>query len=407
MDFNMQVNKRAAELQRRVVVLIVLVVIFMTSLILSSYRLGSRMIEVYTPLTDAVMEIQLHATTSHLWFEKLLSNDQRANLATVTKHLDMADYYAELILNGGKYETLTYLPLQDETLRQKVQSVRQELVRFRTIMKKRWAMRATSGPGSKIDQQFDVVFNQLVNETDELEMALQNMTGNAMQRFYFNHLVLLLFAIVIIVTVGWVVRRFLMRQEYNLHLLEQVNHELAQEVEKRRRTEAMLEKQATSDHLTGILNRSRMSALLQEEWNRVVRYREPFSLIMFDIDHFKHVNDRLGHQAGDRVLIELTERVKLELRESDSFARWGGEEFMLLLPQTDLKGAEEVAERCRYAFATSPIQGIGKVTASFGVVSYNKEDDTLEHLLKRADDALYQAKRQGRDRVSSVPESDD
>lgn len=393
-------NKRTADLQRRVVVLIVLAILFMASLILSSYRLGSRMIEIYTPLIDAVMEVQLHVTTSHLWFEELLSNDQRASIATVTHNLDMADHYIDLILSGGKYESLTYLPLQDFKLRKNVLEVKQQLKLFRTIMFKRWEMRETSGPGSEIDQQFDTVFNRLVSETDELEVSLQSMTASAMQRFYFNHLVLLFFAIIIVMTVGWIVRRFLLRQDYNLHLLEQVNHELAEEVEKRRQTEALLEKQATSDHLTGILNRSRMSELLQEEWNRVIRYRDPFSLIMFDIDHFKHVNDRLGHQAGDLVLVELTERVKLELRDSDSFARWGGEEFLLLLPQTDMQGAEEVAERCRQAFANSPVEGVGTVTASFGVVSYTEEDDSLEHLLKRADDALYRAKRQGRDRVS-------
>lgn len=395
-------KQRTVGLKRRTVVLVMLIVAFMVLLIFSSYRLGSRMIEVYTPLIDAVMEIQLHATTSHLWFEELMSEDRNESIDAVYQHLDLAEHYADLMLNGGVYESMRYFPLEDTELRQQVHTVNRQLENFRHIMDQRWSMRSTSRAGSNIDQQFDEVYNELVDETDALEVALQHLTDVAMQRFYINHLLLLGFALAITFAVGWVVHRFLMRQAYHLHLLEEVNQELASEVEKRRETELLLEQQATTDHLTGIFNRSRMSELLHDEWNRVSRYGEPFSLIMFDIDHFKQVNDTLGHHAGDRVLVELTQRVKLVLRESDVFARWGGEEFLLLLPETDLEGAEEVAERCRHAFARTPIEGVGTVTASFGVVAYSDDDGSLEHLLQRADAALYEAKHGGRDRVSSA-----
>jgi diguanylate cyclase (GGDEF)-like protein len=352
------------------------------------------------------MEIQLHATTSHLWFEELVSGDRNESIDAVYHHLDLAEHYADLMLNGGVQDSVRYFPLEDSGLRLQVHTVNTQLESFRRIMGQRWSMRSTSIAGTDIDQRFDEVYNQLVDETDALEVALQHLTDVAKQRFYINHLLLLGFAMVITFAVGWVVHRFLMRQAYHLHLLEEVNQNLASEVEKRRETEALLEQQATTDHLTGIFNRSRMSELLHDEWNRVTRYGEPFSLIMFDIDHFKQVNDTLGHHAGDRVLVELTQRVKLVLRESDIFARWGGEEFLLLLPETNLEGAEEVAERCRHAFSTTPVNGVGTVTASFGVVAYRDEDGSLEHLLQRADAALYEAKHGGRDRVSSAGDTD-
>jgi len=400
-------SSRTVGLQRRIVVLILLVISFMGLLIFSSYRLGSRMLEVYTPLVDAVMEIQLNATTAHLWFEELMSDDTNEDIQSVYAHLDLANRYALLMLKGGKFGAIQYEPLTDGLLRKRVESVRGQLRQFRKIMDKRWHMRESSRPGSAIDQRFDIVYNKLIDNTNSLESELEAMTEKAMQRFFINHLVLMLFAIIVTVSVGWLVHRFLLRQAYHLHLLEQVNGELALEVERRKLTEAELEHQATTDPLTGILNRGRMSELLQDEWSRAVRYNEPFAIVMFDIDHFKQVNDRLGHPAGDRVLVELTQRVNEELRENDVFARWGGEEFLLLLPNTDLHGAEEVAERCREAFATTPVDDIGTVTASFGVVAYHGKDDTLEQLLQRADTALYSAKREGRDRVSSTLQESD
>lgn len=234
-----------------------------------------------------------------------------------------------------------------------------------------------------------------------MEGRLNDLNRRALQSFMLTHVILLTLAVIITISVGWGVRRFMLRQAYGVHLLERTNLELATEVEKRKRTEALLEKQAATDHLTGILSRGRMSELLEEEWARVARYPEHFSLLMFDIDHFKRVNDTQGHQAGDSALIEMSHRVKKVLRDIDAFSRWGGDEFLILLPGTDLVGAEEVAERCRQAISNIRIEGLGKLTASFGVVEYSTEDDSLQQLLKRADTALYKAKHAGRDRVSN------
>jgi diguanylate cyclase (GGDEF)-like protein len=382
---------------RRMAGFVVLVGLVVAVLIASSYRLGSDMIERYTPLIDAVMEIQLHATTSHLWFEEILSNDMNEKMSQVYLHLDMADKYAVLMLSGGEYDGLAYMPLQDEAMIAQVHTVRDDLSQFRDIVDQRWQMRDSSGPGSALDQRFDAVFDQLINDSDALEVHLQAIIHQALRRFYIANAMLLAVAVTITIVAGWMIRRFMLRQAYVVHLLERTNLELTSEVEKRKRTEALLEKQASTDHLTGILNRSRMTELLEEEWERVGRYAESFSLIMFDLDHFKRINDQHGHQIGDKALVEVTHRVKRELRGIDAFSRWGGEEFLILLPRTELVGANEVAERCRESLVSEPVDEVGIITASFGVVEYQAEDGTLQRLLQRADAALYEAKRAGRD----------
>lgn len=400
MNSEQQFHQRNNAFPRRLVGLIVFVALVVALLILSSYRLGSRMIERYTPLVDAVMELQLHVTTSHLWFEEILSDDKNERISLVYNHLDMAERYVELMLYGGMLEGVYYTPLQDEQMIAAIDAVQDKLSEFRSIVDKRWEMRADSGPGSALDQKFDTVFNQLITQADEMERRLQGVIQQAMHRFFLTHTALLVFAVAITFTIGWTIRRFLLRQAYGVYLLERANLELASEVEKRKHTEAMLEKQATTDHLTGILNRSKMSELLDREWERAGRYQENFSIIMFDIDHFKDINDSFGHHAGDSALIEITHRVKRELRDIDAFARWGGEEFLILLPGTGMAGAKEVAYRCRENVSEEPVEDVGIITASFGVVSYSEEDGTLQGLLQRADAALYEAKEEGRDRVS-------
>jgi two-component system cell cycle response regulator len=142
---------------------------------------------------------------------------------------------------------------------------------------------------------------------------------------------------------------------------------------------------------------------LAEEFKRAERYREPLSCVMVDVDHFKSVNDRFGHDAGDRALREVSARLRASVREVDVVARYGGEEFLLLLPSTNFSGALSVAERVWRAIGTAPFE-LGapstRVTASLGVAVFPSRDiKSKEELLKAADRALYQAKHEGRDRM--------
>jgi diguanylate cyclase (GGDEF)-like protein len=160
-----------------------------------------------------------------------------------------------------------------------------------------------------------------------------------------------------------------------------------------------LEELATTDALTGVFNRRKFNELIRVEIERVNRYGKPLSFVILDIDLFKRVNDTLGHEAGDHVLVLLAALIDGCIRNVDSLARWGGEEFVILLPQVDLRGAVELAERVRDAVGgRRPTLG---VTISCGVAEY-QPPETADSLFARADRALYRAKDLGRDRVEAA-----
>ena len=183
---------------------------------------------------------------------------------------------------------------------------------------------------------------------------------------------------------------------YELHIsyIQDVNliRIYVMDITQRKRAEEEIHILATTDSLTGIANRREFSVILAREVERARRYGSAMSLAMYDLDFFKRVNDSFGHDAGDYVLQAVTELVQSNIRATDVVARWGGEEFMLLMPQTELDAANLVAEKLRQAIA------VDKLTASFGVTAFREGDD-LNSLLKRVDDALYQAKKNGRNRV--------
>ncbi|MGM0548978.1 MAG: GGDEF domain-containing protein, partial [Bacillota bacterium] len=155
---------------------------------------------------------------------------------------------------------------------------------------------------------------------------------------------------------------------------------------------------AHNDELTEINNRRHLTNVLTKEFNRHQRYNSSFAFIIFDIDYFKNVNDNYGHDEGDRILKELSELIKNNIRQSDHFGRWGGEEFVLLAPETELKAAYKLAEKLRKAIAAYNFIQAENITASFGIAVIENEEN-IEELIKRADNALYRAKAKGRNRV--------
>ncbi len=162
----------------------------------------------------------------------------------------------------------------------------------------------------------------------------------------------------------------------------------------------ILKYQAYHDSLTKLYNRQKFNEILTFELNRSIRYGHSFTLAMFDIDFFKNINDTYGHDIGDEVLINLSNTVKHMLRETDVIARWGGEEFMILFPETLLEDGKRIIEKVRETVAQQQLSSSisDKITCSFGVTQY-KEKDTFNTLLKRVDIALYQAKNDGRNKV--------
>jgi len=156
---------------------------------------------------------------------------------------------------------------------------------------------------------------------------------------------------------------------------------------------------ATRDELTGLPNRRAMGELLLTETARHARLKAPLSLALLDIDHFKQINDRLGHAAGDEVLRGFAQRIEAELRGADVMARWGGEEFLLLLPGVSLAQAQKIAERLRTRVASHDMEVAGHITISLGVAHWGADATSIAAVLKEADKALYDAKSQGRNCV--------
>ena len=159
------------------------------------------------------------------------------------------------------------------------------------------------------------------------------------------------------------------------------------------------EEAAFTDHLTGLANRRRFERQLEREVSRTLRLGHPFCLLMLDIDNFKSLNDSFGHDAGDEAIRRIGKVLREGTRGIDLAARIGGEEFAVLLVETDLNRGLEVAERLRVAIGNMPIPSAHSITASFGVAECPSCAQTSADILKAADNLLYQAKGSGRDRV--------
>lgn len=183
---------------------------------------------------------------------------------------------------------------------------------------------------------------------------------------------------------------------------EDLRHKVVLATEELRQQKEAAERAARIDALTGVANRRAFDEIAEHEVQRALRYGMPVSLIMIDLDHFKTINDSYGHQTGDAVLVSFARTITQAVREVDVVGRWGGEEFLVLLPGTAAAEAMRAAERMRAALAECHLHLQGRrihFTASFGVAEFNPAELSLYSLLDRLDGALYRAKAAGRDRV--------
>ncbi|NNJ44954.1 MAG: GGDEF domain-containing protein [Sulfurovum sp.] len=165
----------------------------------------------------------------------------------------------------------------------------------------------------------------------------------------------------------------------------------------------IVEKEAKTDVITGLFNRRAYTETSNIEYQRLLRHQHVLSVMIFDVDHFKQINDNFGHDAGDYILKSVGIIVKDIIREYDYAYRIGGDEFLLLLPETNAQQASVLAERIRIRIENKKLvddhNNIFSVTASFGISQYKQMDTSIEEIAKRADKALYKAKKGGRNRV--------
>ncbi|MBR9869507.1 MAG: GGDEF domain-containing protein [Oceanospirillales bacterium] len=151
--------------------------------------------------------------------------------------------------------------------------------------------------------------------------------------------------------------------------------------------------------LTGLYNRHKVNEVLEEQLDLALRYNNSFAVMLLDIDHFKEVNDTYGHNVGDATLVEFSEILSVRTRKSDVVGRWGGEEFLIIVPQADKVDLVKMAESLRESIVTHTFSSVGKVTASIGL-AIHRNDESISKLVYRVDSALYQSKQNGRNQVS-------
>jgi len=175
---------------------------------------------------------------------------------------------------------------------------------------------------------------------------------------------------------------------------------LKKDINNRKELEKELQKLSIIDSLTGIFNRYKIDSALKQQIAYSKRSNTPLSIIFFDIDHFKRINDTYGHQAGDEILKKLTVLIKEHLREYDIFGRWGGEEFIIILPDTSVKQAVKVAQKLKSIIEKNKFKYIDKLTCSFGVTELKPEDNS-DSFLTRVDSLMYEAKKRGRNKIIS------
>ena len=263
-------------------------------------------------------------------------------------------------------------------------------------------------PALRALAELEVVWLE-ISTTGEATLNQTFLRGRSFVRVAW--LLIPVFALIGMILV-WLGRRVVRQSTQLIELVddsERRRADLEAEIAERERLEFRLRQLATTDPLTGLSNRRHFIDRAEMEVSRARRYRSPLSVVMLDIDHFKRVNDQLGHAVGDEVIRCVAETCSSTLRRDiDVAGRLGGEEFALLLPSTDASGALVLAERLREAMLEIELEGVlepGSVACSFGVTQWAEDDVAIDVTVKRADTALYEAKRNGRNRVEQCLKS--
>lgn len=189
---------------------------------------------------------------------------------------------------------------------------------------------------------------------------------------------------------------------YEMSSYEKINKQLEKTIEERtaelKESNEKLKMLASTDALTKLYNRAKLDESLKNEINRTNRFQHELGIILLDIDHFKSVNDTYGHNVGDTLLIEISNILKKNTRDTDIVGRWGGEEFLIVCPETDKAGLLKLAENLRIAIKNANFTTVGEKTSSFGCSLYEKNEN-IKEFISKADKALYNAKEEGRNLV--------
>ena len=228
------------------------------------------------------------------------------------------------------------------------------------------------------------IYNKAIAMTTEMErqdILNKWLSVHYANPNYFKYLWQLL--LIAAILISFLLYRYILQNKHNKQL-EKLN--------------SKLNTMSHYDQLTEIANRYLLTSTFHSEMTRAARYNTPFSILLIDIDFFKSINDKYGHNAGDSILVDLAKLLTKESRDSDTVGRWGGEEFLIICPETNQLGAQQLAEHIRQRTNNFSFTIKEPVHISLGVTEY-QQGETMERSIKRADDALYRAKQSGRNRV--------
>jgi len=361
---------------------------------------GNKIITTYVPLIEASKELKFEATQAHLWFEEIISGDRNETIEQVWLHLDLADWYAQAMLEGGVKNGYRIRALTYGNLRKQVQDVRHKLAQFRHIAVHRYQLRAESGVGTSVDQKFDDVFNDFILDSNKVESFLHNRVQAELTEFKRIGLALILTSALLafIVTAILIknrrrVNKQLEKIQYGKILIEEKNKEL--------------DTMAHYDFLTQLPNRALFYDMLKTAIAVAQRSEQWLILFFIDLDQFKSVNDSLGHHIGDQLLNKVAERLKGVLRAEDNVARLSGDEFTVLLaPENDQQQAIESASHVAQKIQSKLSENFQldevefSISASIGIALFPKDGDCAEGLLKNADRSMYNVKQKGKNNFS-------
>ncbi|MCW8896265.1 GGDEF domain-containing protein [Sulfurimonas sp.] len=340
-------------------------------MITHNFHIGYDMTSKYTPLIEAAAEIKLETTTAHLRLEEILNAEKQKDIDKVIKNIDNAIWYTNAIIHGGDNHERTFLAIDNKVLEIKPKSILDKLKKFQKFTKLRYENLNDFHADSEILKEYDTVFKELIAEVYTIENELQKTILSELKAYKITYFLTLLALLVFLFIISLLLTRY----------------------------EKRLQEMSVTDPLTKLYNRLYMENIFEAELQRAKRYQQTFSIIFMDIDHFKLVNDDFGHDVGDIVLVEVANIIKSNIRSTDIMARWGGEEFIILCPETDLQSAKILSEKLRKTVESHAIKPVGHKTCSFGVSQYSTQDDSIKRTIKRADDALYEAKESGRNKV--------
>ena len=307
---------KLSETQRLIYAIVAVVGFIVIGIMGYGFYTGDRMNTMYTPLVDAAMEIKLEVTAAHLWLEEIISGDRYEDMATVWKHLEQADWYAEAMLEGGENPAGVFIPLDDNKMSAAVIEVQGKIADLREITKQRIAAKETSGIGTAIDQRYDHIFKTFIIQVDEVESRLQRVMMRDRGRFRYTQVFLMAVCLLLFVFFGVVLHRFERSKAKSFRAIKETKKNLETEIDERKQTEVLLQK--SESRYRGLFEESPVS-LWEEDFSAVKTYIDQLrSTGISDFRSYFESHPESVRECAQRVKIIEVNRETLKMFQAES-----------------------------------------------------------------------------------------